>query len=124
MLVVSGTSIMLTRGNTAELLIAPVDEESYHYMLSDGEKVIFTVKNAKGVVVIQKVLKADNQDQETGEIAVIISPEDTINLAETEYKYDVLLVTKTGDAYTFIGPSTFSVGSAIGTYKDVNGGNS
>ena len=122
MLVVSGTSIMLTRGNTAELLIEPVDEESYPYMLSDGEKVIFTVKNAKGVIVIQKVLKADNQNQETGEIGLIISPEDTINLAETEYKYDVLLVTESGDAYTFIESSTFSVVSAIGTYKDVGGG--
>lgn len=121
MLMISGTNIILTRGNTAELLIAPVDEEDYPYILSEGEKVIFTVKNAKGVSIIQKVLKSDDQDQETGEIAVIISPEDTINLAETEYKYDVLLVTESGDAYTFIESSMFSVVSAIGTYKDVGG---
>lgn len=122
MLMISGTNITLTRGNTAELLVLPKNDDDTPYILASDDKVLFTVKNRVGKGLVQKTLTASAQDPETGEITIVLAPEDTIELAPQAYTYDVLLVTESGDAYTFIESSTFSVVSAIGTYKDVGGG--
>lgn len=121
MLMISGTDIMLTRGNTAELLVLPQNEDGTPFFLEEGDKVLFTVKNRYDKEMIQKEILPSAQDEETGEITIILSPEDTINMNPQAYTYDVLLVTASGDAYTFIPRSVFEITLAVGTYTDIGG---
>lgn len=121
MLIIQGTDITLTRGNTAELSVLPKNEDSTPYMLVEGDTVLFTVKNHVGKALVQKIVNSTEQDAETGELPVILSPADTINLAPQAYTYDVVLVTAVGDAYTFIPLSAFVITTAIGTYQDLGG---
>lgn len=121
MLTINGTNIMLTRGNTAELLILPQNEDGTPFFLEEGDKVLFTVKNRYDKEMIQKEILPSSQDEETGEITIILSPEDTIKMNPQAYTYDVLLVTASGDAYTFIPRSVFEITLAVGTYTDIGG---
>lgn len=121
MLKISGTDITLTRGNTAELLVLPKNDDDTPYILASDDKVLFTVKNRVGKGLVQKTLTASAQDPETGEITIVLAPEDTIELAPQAYTYDVLLITASGDAYTFIPLSVFEITLAIGTYQDIGG---
>ena len=121
MLIISGTDIMLTRGNTAELLVLPQNEDGTPFFLEEGDKVLFTVKNRYDKEMIQKEILPSAQNEETGEITIILSPEDTINMNPQAYTYDVLLVTASGDAYTFIPRSVFEITLAVGTYTDIGG---
>lgn len=121
MLTINDTNITLTRGNTAELLILPTNEDGTPYFLEENDKVLFTVKNGIGKEMLQKEISSTAQDAETGEITVVLSPEDTIRMNPQAYTYDVLLVTASGDAYTFIPRSVFEITLAVGTYTDIGG---
>lgn len=121
MLTINGTNITLTRGNTAELLILPTNEDGTPYILEENDKVLFTVKNGIGKEMLQKEISSTAQDAETGEITVVLSPEDTIRMNPQAYTYDVLLVTASGDAYTFIPQSAFEITLAVGSKTDLGG---
>lgn len=121
MLTINDTNITLTRGNTAELLVLPQNEDGTPFFLEEGDKVLFTVKNRYDKEMLQKEILPSAQDVETGEITIILSPEDTIKMNPQAYTYDVLLVTASGDAYTFIPRSVFEITLAVGTYTDIGG---
>ena len=79
------------------------------------------LKNRYDKEMLQKEILPSAQDEETGEITIVLSPEDTIRMNPQAYTYDVLLVTASGDAYTFIPRSVFEITLAIGTYTDIGG---
>lgn len=124
MLEIQGSGeIRLTRGNTAVLEITPyMVTPDDPVILSPGDKVIFTIKNTLGKVMIQKVLDAGDQNPDTHALPLTIEPSDTVNRPEGAYTYDVVLVYLSGEAYTFIPKSPFILTPAVGTYKDLMGG--
>ena len=114
--------IRIMRGNSASINITPIDTDTgTPVILSDGDKVLFTVKNQNGVTVLKKVLtSADYEDGEDTSLNCSIEPDDTIDLLTGEYAYDCLLVSG-GQAVTFIS-SSLIIEKALGTYVDLSGG--
>jgi hypothetical protein len=102
-------TIEIPRGNSAVLQIIP-KISGEEYVISGGEKVIFTVKifSAKtSEVKLQKTLTAENYDS-NGKLLLYIEPLDTVNLMLCNYKYDCALVS--GDKFlTFVQPTDFIV---------------
>lgn len=116
--------IKLTRGNSCKIDILPllVNESlktQTPIILSDDDKVIFTVASPSGKIYLQKVLTADDYDEGDETLNLIIFPEDTIDMQPYDYVYDVLVVYDDGSTTTFIRDATFSILSALGTYKDL-----
>lgn len=114
--------IHITRGNSANINITPIDtDEGAPIILYEGDKVLFTVKNAKGETVIQKTLTYENyEDPEDKSLDCEIEPEDTIDLPTGEYQYDCLFLSGS-QAVTFIS-SAFIIEKALGVYTDLHGG--
>lgn len=112
--------IKLTKANSVQIDITPINTESGDpYILAEGDKVLFTVKNRNDETVIQKVLTdADYSDVEDASLNCELVPSDTSSLPTGEYKYDCLLLTADGQAITFIS-SIFILTEAIGMYTDV-----
>ncbi len=112
--------IKLTKGNSVQIDITPINTESGDpYILEEGDRVLFTVKNRNDETVIQKVLTdADYSDVEDDSLNCELAPSDTSDLPTGEYKYDCLLLTADGQAITFIF-SRFILTEAIGMYTDV-----
>lgn len=114
--------IRIMRGNSASINITPIDTDTgTPVILSDGDKVLFTVKNQNGATVLKKVLtSSDYDDSEDTSLNCSIEPEDTIDLLTGEYAYDCLLVSGS-QAVTFIS-SSLIIEKALGTYVDLSGG--
>jgi hypothetical protein len=114
--------IRIVRGNSASINITPIDTDtSTPVILSEGDKVLFTVKNQNGATVMQKVLTSANYDDgEDTSLNCPIEPDDTIDLLTGEYAYDCLLLVGS-QAVTFIS-SALIIEKALGTYEDVSGG--
>lgn len=113
--------LYLTRGNSAEIAITLTDEDTKQpIVIGEGDKVLFTVKNARGVTVIQKVLTSSDISEDGHTLLMNILPSETV-IPTGEYPYDVLLVTLDGQAVTFIS-STMIINPAVGLYTDVGGG--
>lgn len=112
--------IKLTRGNSALIDITPIDNSTgAPFILSEGDKVLFTVKSKSGEKVLQKVLTNENYgDEEDTSLNCEITQEDTINLITGEYYYDCLLLTSDDQAVTFIS-SSLVIQKAIGTANDL-----
>jgi hypothetical protein len=111
--------IEITRGNSAIIDITPIDTDTgAPYKLSEGDRVLFTLKSKRGTKVFQKVLtNADYESEEDDSLNLELAPEDTIDLISGEYLYDCLLITKDIQAATFIS-STLIIKEAIGLYTD------
>ena len=100
MLKINGTTISLTRGDTARIELGITQGgETYDY---SADTVLFTVK--------QSTMQPDYLIQKTVTDGVIyIAPADTETLAYGTYCYDVQLTTSGGDVCTVITPSKFVV---------------
>lgn len=97
-------TIQLTRGDTARLTVGITnDTDGNEYALESGDELTLTVKkNATDKEpLFQKVL--------TGTNTFHIEPKDTAQAEFGKYKYDVQLTTASGDVYTVIEPTTFSI---------------
>lgn len=116
----SDSSISLTRGNSADLSISISYDDGEPYIMSEGDVVCFTVRNSKNQIVLKKVYSDEDMIGD-GSVIIEIKPSDTLDLSIGEYKYDVILVTAEGNAYTFIGKARFFLIEAIGTIIDVGG---
>ena len=77
-----------------------------NYMLSEGDRVIFTV--AKEVEQETPELQIIVESFVEGGAMVVLTSEDT-NLEVGEYKYDVQVNTKDGRVDTVVGPAKFKV---------------
>lgn len=120
MLIIKGTDIQLTRGNSANISLLLTDDQGQAVTLDNGDKVIFKVKTPTGTDKIIKILT--NADYgETG-LDLTMSPNDTLDMQCGTYVYDCILVLANGEAYTFIGESKFVLLRAIGTIEDVGDG--
>lgn len=117
MLSISGNILKLTRGNSCVIDITPIDAETKQpYILTHGEKVLFTIKDRFNQKTLQKKLTQDDYGEGTS-LNCVIEPSDTIEMPVGEYFYDCLLLTGDGKAITFIS-SKFIILEAAGYYTD------
>lgn len=118
MLSINGNVLKLTKGNSCIIDITPIDEETKQpYILQDGDKVLFTVKDRIFQTVFQKALTNEDYDEDDTSLNLVINPEDTISMRVGEHDYDCLLLTDDGQAITFIS-SKFIILEAAGYYTD------
>ena len=107
---VNGTSIFLTRGDTAYITVEMFDAEGNPYVPESGDEIKFTLKKSylSETPLIEKVLDNEN-------LILEINPEDTKDLImNRDYSYDIQLTKANGDVDTFITSSIFRVGEEIG----------
>lgn len=118
-------SIRITKGNSAMIDITPISTVTLEpIILSDGDKVVFTIKNSKHEIVFQRVLTADDYEgDEDTSLNLRFDPADTIDLPTGTYVYDCLLLVsddeEIAEANTFIS-STLTITPAVGLYTDVS----
>ena len=102
MLRINGTSIALTRGDTAYLTI-PIKVNGQAYVMDAEDRLTMSLKNDENErsYVMQKSIIGDN--------VFHIEPSDTSSLKFKKYVYDVQLNTADGDVFTVIPYSTFEI---------------
>lgn len=102
MLYIEGTTIRMTRGDTAYLTI-PLAGATEAYEMQPTDTLTLTVKKSvrDGECILSKTVTGDN--------TIHIEPSDTAELAFGKYIYDVQLNTNDVDIYTVIPPSTFEL---------------
>lgn len=100
----NNNNITLTRGDTATLnLEITVNSRSYDY---SSDLVQLTVKKSvyTDSIIIQKTFSGSS---------VTIEPADTDNLDYQTLKYDVQVITQSGDVYTVIPPRNFTIAEEV-----------
>ena len=118
-----GNLISVVKGNSAVIGITITDAQTGEpYILTGDAVVIFTVKNKKGEIVIQKTLTSQDYEEDEQTLECNISPAETVTLLTGEYDYDCLLYSESENlAVTFIS-SNLVVEKAVGLYTDISGG--
>lgn len=98
----NGTTITIAAGNQIDIGITPFDSETGKpYMLSDGEKVVFSVRQYKDYDPV--IRKESDLQGEDGAVAFYLSADDT-NVPRGSYCWMADLVDSSGDIIdTFIG---------------------
>ena len=117
----NGNTIEVFRGNSKYLGVFPMDSTGENpVILGENDKVVFSVKGLLKTYITKTFTKQD-QDAETGEIIVRLSPEETSSMLPGSYLYDCLYVFgETNDSYTFIEPAEFVVLDTISKIGDNN----
>ena len=94
--------IMLTRGDSASILIEIVDLEGKKYEIQPADTIKFTVRYpGSDEVAIEKIASSDHY--------IIFAPADTSSLNIGLYQYDVQLTTGNGNVYTVVVPTIFEL---------------
>lgn len=101
--VLPNKTIRLTRGDTAYLTIPIATSIGEEYVVGAEDAITFSVK--KNVNDVQYLI----HKTVVGSNVLKIEPIDTKDLAFGKYKYDVELITASGDIFTLIEVSTFEI---------------
>jgi hypothetical protein len=111
--VIKNTTLCLTVVNIDILM----DDENY--MITDDDKIYFTVKDIKGNLILQKRFPGDIELIE-GALLIKILPQDTDSLKCLEYRYDlkILLKGNENDIYTILSGG-FEVMPTVTSLKDM-----
>lgn len=99
---IKGTSIELTRGDTAVFELTLTDADGVEYTLHPGDIIVFSLKasTASNRYLFQK---------EFIENTMKIDPSDTSLLSCGTYTYDIQLTNREGDVFTVVEPSRFTI---------------
>lgn len=108
MLKIEGTTIRLTRGDTARLDLTISDTTGKGYTFQQGDAVVLTVKTSADAVD-EALLKLEYIDMEKTLVEILLKPEDTKDLSFDTYWYDVELRTAAGEIYTVVSYSKFVI---------------
>lgn len=100
----TNNNITLTRGDTAVIDLAiTIDGEAYNY---SNDLVQFTVK--KDTVTSDKILQKTFNGT-----SITIDPADTSGLDYQTLKYDVQIITQSGDVFTVIPPRNLTIAEEV-----------
>ena len=105
MLDIVDNRIYLTRGDTASIDIRLTDATGGDYEPVAGDKIYFRLKNA----VFGNTLRLVKEISPTT-LTLALSEADTANLELGTYRYEVELVTSSGDRFTVIENGEFVLG--------------
>lgn len=101
-------NITLTRADTAFIDVTSFKNQvGETYQLFEGDKVYFRLKTNP---ILEKELTIDLLNNKAG---LHIIPDDTAGLPFTTFKYEMELVTSTGEHFTFIADRNFTVGKEV-----------
>lgn len=104
-----GDTLFVTRGDNAYFPLDLHDEYGCPIKLFDGDTLTFTVKRNGGKrVLIQKVIEVGMMP-----LAIVLQTEDTAELAEGTYLYDLVLTRGENYRETLKTPHKFIVGESI-----------
>lgn len=129
MLKVDGTTITLTRGDSARINIGIAYEGGESFIVEYGDIVRFTVRqkydDPEPAFVIDMPLSYDAETEinTADSVELYIRPEHTRDLPYGAYKFDVQLIRANGDIDTFIDRADLVLTEEVGLYTDVVGGN-
>lgn len=94
---ISGTKILLTRGDTFKATVSMYKADGTEYTPQEGDSIRFAMKKSfsDGTVLLEKEIPNDSQ-------MLWLKPEDTKELAFGSYVYDIQITYANGDIDTFI----------------------
>lgn len=112
MFTINGQTITLTRGDTAAIQPIPtVTATGDPYIFEDGDRVVFRLRRLPDMgEVVEKECYIDLNEQTC---TVTLHPEDTMDLAMTEYRYEFELIDTSDGHYTFIANQKFIIGKEL-----------
>lgn len=128
MLKVDGTTITMTRGDSARINISIAYEGGESFIVEYGDIVRFTARRQYDdpepalVIDIPLGYDAENEINTADSVELYIRPEHTRDLSYGSYKFDVQLIRANGDIDTFIDRADFVLTEEVGLYTDVVGG--
>ena len=107
MLRITNEAVILTRGDSADLVVHIYDMSGTEYVLQPGDVLVFTMKIncMSDVIIIQKDISSDS--------TIHLVPDDTNLLSYGDYVFDVQLTTAGGDVYTVIPPHAFIISKEV-----------
>lgn len=129
MLKVDGTTITMTRGDSARINISIAYEGGESFIVEYGDIVRFTVRRQYDdpepalVIDIPLGYDAETEINTADSVELYIRPEHTRDLSYGAYKFDVQLIRANGDIDTFIDRADLVLTEEVGLYTDVVGGN-
>lgn len=101
-------NMTLTRADTAFIDVTSFKNQvGETYQLFEGDKVYFRLKTNP---ILEKELMIDLLNNKA---SLHIIPDDTAGLPFTTFKYEMELVTSTGEHFTFIADRNFTVGKEV-----------
>lgn len=110
-MIVKGTNLHITRGDTEGIIVRVIDEAGEDVSLGSGDVVEFTVRRSAShpEKMIHKVINTF----ENGEALITLYPEDTDDLPFGNCTYDIQLTRANGDVKTIVKPSKFVIGTEV-----------
>lgn len=98
--------ISIPRGNTYKTRIIPTIDGINEYILQLNDEIYFSVAVSPNInkIILNKTLTLN--DYIDNELILTLNPEDTVNLQEYKYCFDVAIKFANDDFYTFIYPET------------------
>lgn len=105
MLKISGTTITLTRGDSAKIAMDLEYKDGSPYIPEDGDAIRFALKKTYSDILPPLLLINIPTDM----LILYIPAADSKQLAYGQYVYDIQLTTAGGDVDTFIDKSTFII---------------
>lgn len=110
-MIVRGTNIQMTRGDTEGIIVRVVDEAGEDVSLGSGDKIEFTVRRSAShpEKMIHKVVNTF----QNGEARITLYPEDTDGLPFGNCTYDIQLTRANGTVKTIVKPSKFVIGTEV-----------
>ena len=110
-MIVNGTNLKMTRGDSGAIRVAVSDAAGETVPLEDGDMIELTVR--EHLRASEKMLYKKITEFVDGEALITIHPEDTSNLKFKAYVYDIQLTRANGQVQTIVKPSRFEVGSEV-----------
>lgn len=106
MLVITNDEVILTRGDSADIIVNITDANGDIYTPADNDVIKFTLKKncETSDIIIQKTLVNS---------VISLQPADTEELAYGTYYFDVQLSTAAGDVYTVVSPHRFIIDKEV-----------
>lgn len=104
-MILNGTEIKMTRGDSESLFVSCVDAENNAFDFEAGDTVYLTVKKNinTDVIELQKVIT----EFDDGGATFTFAPNDTKDMDFGSYVYDIQLTQQDGTITTIVKPSRF-----------------
>ena len=105
--------IELIRGNTTNFRLKLTNSDGTQYVPSENDTIIFTLKKSINKDAKAIVIKKISSRFSGGDMLISFEPQDTVDLSEGNYYYDVAICINGNEFYTVISCDTFKINSAL-----------
>lgn len=114
MLNIRGTTIHLTRADTAFIKITPKNKDGTDYIIQSGDRLVFRIKqNVNDMRVVCE------KDIDPTTCILTLNPEDTVFCRnDKDYRWEAELVTASGYHFTFIEDAIFHIGVELEVHRN------